>query len=87
MSPSASRVVHYLIVAVTAVAAFAPNLPVLQTLLPAQLYQAVALACAVALWLMQSPLWKPLLPVKTPDEVIKSETSRAIDLAEKKSAS
>ena len=70
MSPTLTKIIHYVVLVVTGVAAFAPDLPALQGMLPANAYHAIALACAVALWLMQSPLLKPFLSSKSPAQLL-----------------
>ncbi|MGO9832646.1 MAG: hypothetical protein ACLP1X_00370 [Polyangiaceae bacterium] len=76
MSPTATKIVHYVVLAVTAVAGFAPYLPVLKGLLPGQAYAVIAAACAGALYLMQSPLFTPLLPVQTPEKQLAAAQAR-----------
>jgi len=53
---------HYAIAMVLLLAAFAPHVPELKTLLPGPVYAAIASACGFALYLTQSPLTKPLFP-------------------------
>jgi hypothetical protein len=61
LSPTVSSILKAALVVLTILAGFGPDLPLLKPLLPPAVYHAATVICALALYLTQSPLVKPLL--------------------------
>ena len=91
--PVLNQIIRYLILAAIVVGGLGPEVTELAGVLPPKWFtiasHVVAAAAAFVAYAMQSPLFKPWLPVKSPQEVITQETHRQIDdvvTAEKKDA-